>query len=340
MEKKPTINDVARLSGVSKRTVSRVINGATNVGAATRERIQKVIDELGFSPDKQARGLAASRSYLIGLIYDNPDALYIDQVQRGVLSVCSEKGYELVVHPCHYRSDDFISNCVNIVRRSNIDGVIVLPPASEANELAKALQNHGINYVRMASVKIDEQENIVVSDDRAALSDMARYLVSLGHKDIAIISGPKHYYSTVERLEGITHTLAELGMTVPPERIIEGKNSYESGIECARTLLIQTPRPQVIVANNDEMAAGVLKVAHEMGIDVPGELSVAGFDDNLFASRVIPSLTTVQRPVVAMAGLAAKKIVALIENKPTEDVDDYIVKPHLIIRESTRKVTK
>ena len=113
MEKKPTINDVARLSGVSKRTVSRVINGATNVGAATRERIQKVIDELGFSPDKQARGLAASRSYLIGLIYDNPDALYIDQVQRGVLSVCSEKGYELVVHPCHYRSDDFISNCIN-----------------------------------------------------------------------------------------------------------------------------------------------------------------------------------------------------------------------------------
>ena len=84
-------------------------------------------------------------------------------------------------------------------------------------------------------------------------------------------------------MEGITHTLAELGMTVPPERIIEGKNSYESGIECARTLLIQTPRPQVIVANNDEMAAGVLKVAHEMGIDVPGELSVAGFDDNLFA---------------------------------------------------------
>ena len=340
MDKKPTINDVARIAGVSKRTVSRVINGASNVGAATREKIQQVVDELGFAPDKQARGLAASRSYLIGLIYDNPDALYIDQVQRGVLDVCSKKGYELVVHPCNYRSDDFISNCVGFVRRSNIDGVIVLPPVSESNELATALENHGINYVRLTSVDIDDKANIVVSDDRAALSDMARYLVSLGHKDIAIISGPNHYYSTVERLEGITNTLQELGLNIPAERIIEGKNSYESGIECARALLIQTPRPQVIVANNDEMAAGVLKVAHELGIDVPGELSVAGFDDNLLASRVIPSLTTVQRPVVAMAGIAAKKIVALIENKPAEGVEEYTIKPHLIIRESTRKATK
>lgn len=340
MDKKPTINDVARLSGVSKRTVSRVINGATNVGAATREKVQVVIEELGFSPDKQARGLAASRSYLIGLIYDNPDALYIDQVQRGVLSICSQQGYELVVHPCHYRNDDFISNCVNFVRRSNIDGVIVLPPVSESNELATALRNHGISYVRMTSVNIDEKPNIVVSDDRAALSDLARYIVSLGHKDLAIISGPKHYFSTVERLEGITSTLSELGMTVPSERIIEGKNTYESGIECARTLLIQTPRPQVIVANNDEMAAGVLKVAHELGIRVPEELSVAGFDDNLFASRVIPSLTTVQRPVTAMAELAAKKIVALIESKQSEEINDYLVKPHLIIRESTRKAQR
>ena len=104
MNKRPTINDVAALAGVSKRTVSRVINGATNVGKATRERIEAVIQETGFAPDKQARGLSTSRSYLIGLIYDNPDALYIDQVQRGVLSICSQKGYELVVHPCSYNA--------------------------------------------------------------------------------------------------------------------------------------------------------------------------------------------------------------------------------------------
>ncbi len=99
-KRKSTINDVARLSGVSKRTVSRVINNSPKVGDATREKIQKIIDELNYSPNAQARGLAARRSYLLGMIYDNPDALYINDVQRGVLSVCREFGYELVVHPC------------------------------------------------------------------------------------------------------------------------------------------------------------------------------------------------------------------------------------------------
>lgn len=340
MDKRPTINDVARLSGVSKRTVSRVINGATNVGATTREKIEQVINELGFSPDKQARGLAASRSYLLGLIYDNPDALYIDQVQRGVLNVCSRQGYELVVHPCEYHSANFTQNCIQFVQRSNIDGVVILPPVSESKELASAMRAQGVHYVRMASVDLDDHANIVVSDDRAALSDLARYLVSLGHRDIAVITGPRGYYSSIERLEGFCNTLKELGVKVPDSHIIEGRNSYESGIQCARALLIQAQRPQVIFANNDEMAAGVLKVAHEMGIRVPEDLSVAGFDDNLLAARVIPSLTTVQRPVMAMASLAAQKIISKIEGRETEVTEDYLVKPHLIIRESTRRVQK
>ncbi|MGQ8364971.1 LacI family DNA-binding transcriptional regulator [Glaciecola sp. 1036] len=338
MNKRPTINDVARLAGVSKRTVSRVINGASNVGKETRERIQSIINETGFAPDKQARGLAASRSFLIGLIYDNPDALYIDQVQRGVLSICSEKGYELVVHPCRYDSPDFVNDCVNFVRRSNIDGVIILPPVSESKSLAEALQSSGINYVRMASVDLDDHRNIVVSDDRAALRDLARYMVSLGHRDIGIISGPKHYYSSTERLEGFLEAVTELDVQISSTRIVEGKNTYESGIECGRTLLIQSPRVTAIFANNDEMAAGVLKVAHEMGISVPEELSVAGFDDNLLASRVIPSLTTIQRPVGDMAALAARKIIAHIEGTELSDIDTYLVKPQLMIRESIKRL--
>ncbi|BFT29969.1 LacI family DNA-binding transcriptional regulator [Alteromonas sp. D210916BOD_24] len=338
MNKRPTINDVAALAGVSKRTVSRVINGATNVGKATRERIEAVIKETGFAPDKQARGLSTSRTYLIGLIYDNPDALYIDQVQRGVLSICSQKGYELVVHPCSYNSDEFVEDCINFVRRSNIDGVIILPPVSEAKALADALQQKHINYVRMASLDLDDHDNIVVSDDRAALSDLARYMVSLGHKDIGIISGPQQYYSSQERLEGFVETLNDLGVDVPASRIIEGKNSFESGIECARQLLIQSPRVKAIFANNDEMAAGVLKVAHEMGITVPDDLSVAGFDDNLLAARVIPALTTVQRPVTNMAAIAARKIIAHIEGSKVNETEAYLVKPHLIIRDSIKKV--
>jgi len=255
-----------------------------------------------------------------------------------VLSICSQKGYELVVHPCSYNAEGFVEDCINFVRRSNIDGVIILPPVSESKLLADALQQKSINYVRMASVDLDDHQNIVVSDDRAALSDLARYMVSLGHKDIGIISGPQQYYSSKERLEGFVETLNGLGVDVPKNRVIEGKNSFESGIECARQLLIQSPRVKAIFANNDEMAAGVLKVAHEMGITVPDELSVAGFDDNLLAARVIPALTTVQRPVGDMAAIAARKIIAHIEGSEVSETETYLVKPHLIIRDSIKKV--
>ena len=133
-----TISDIARLSGVSNRTVSRVINRSSKVGEATREKVQQVIDELSYRPNAQARGLAGRRSYLLGLIYDNPDALIVDAAQRGVLNVCRELGYELVIHPCG-ESDTLCSEVVGSVKRSNLDGVIVLPPLSEDHELAGAL---------------------------------------------------------------------------------------------------------------------------------------------------------------------------------------------------------
>lgn len=335
-EKKPTINDVAREAGVSKRTVSRVINGSSNVGAKTLELIQEVIKRLDYSPDKQARGLASSRSYLLGLIYDNPDALYIDQVQRGVLDICSKKGYELVVHPCKYRNPDLVQNCLSFIRRSSIDGVIVLPPVSESKDLAAALREAEHCYVRMASVDLDDHTNIVVSDERAAMSEMARYIYSLGHRNIGFITGPLSYYSSIERLEGFRNTLGQLGLTLNDQLVVEGENSYQSGIDCAKVLLQHKNKPTAIFANNDEMAAGVLKTAVQLGIKVPQELSIAGFDDNLLASRIIPSLTTIQRPVRAMASLAAHKIIQSIEKHSTQSPEsDFLVKPHLIIREST-----
>lgn len=333
-----TINDVARLSGVSKRTVSRVINRSPAVGEATRERVLKIIKELKFSPDKQARGLASSRSYLLGLIYDNPDALYIDQVQRGALSVCSDLGYELVVHPCHSKSADFIEDCLYFIARSKLDGVIILPPVSENKALAAAIRETGCAYVRLASVDLDDHDNIVVSDEREAMKEMADHLVDLGHSDIGFISGPRSFRSSIERLEGFVAELEQYQVYLPANRIIEGKNSYESGIECAQDLLNSSSRPTAIVANNDEMAAGVLRVASDLDIKVPEELSVAGFDDNILASRIIPSLTTIKRPVHNMARLAIQKLINKSQSADSEKIKlDKVGTPTLIRRESTDK---
>lgn len=339
MQKQATINDVARIAGVSKRTVSRVINGSLSVGETTRVRVEKVISELNYSPNTQARGLASSRSYLLGLIYDNPDALYLDDVQRGVLEVCSNLGYELVVHPCRYRSETLVQDCLRFMRRSKLDGVIVLPPVSELEGLATALKESGRPYVRLSSVAVDEPKHIVVSDDRAAAAEMARYFAQLGHEKIAFISGPKPYKSATERMEGFQHGLSAYSIKIPSHWVVEGSNTYESGIECGRKLLLADERPTAIFAYNDHMAAGVLKVAHELGIKVPEQLSVAGFDDNLLASRIIPALTTIRRPVRQMALLATTKMIMSIEqnDKAAANVAAKVA-PTLVVRESTARL--
>lgn len=339
MQSKPnvTINDIARIAGISKRTVSRVINGSGSVGQATRERIEAVIQEHNFLPDKQARGLASKRSYLLGVIYDNPDALYIDQVQRGVLSVCTKLGYELVVHPCHWKSDDFIQDCENFIKRSGVDGVLILPPVSESNDLAIALRARSFPYVRIASSELDKPEHIVISRDRMAMEEIATHLIELGHTKIKMISGPMQFRSSVERMEGFVKAVNNFGVAITSEDVIEGQNTYESGIDCAKKLLTADVMPTAIFANNDEMAAGVIRVANDLGIAIPQQLSVAGFDDNLYASRIIPSLTTIKRPVEEMASYAANKLIHNINPNHETDEVHSAVKPYLIKRESTAK---
>lgn len=335
MTRKATINDVARLSGVSKRTVSRVLNNSPKVGKATRLKIQEVIDDLGFSPNAQARGLASSRSYLLGLIYDNPNALYIDEVQRGVLKPCREFGYELVVHPCDMKSETLTDEAINFAGRSKLDGVIILPPVSENNELAAALAAANVNYVRLTSIALDTAEHVVISDDRSASAAMARYLVGLGHRRIGYITGPKGWDSTRERLEGFCDGLEKNGCKQSADMIAQGNYSFDSGIESTRLLLSNPEPPTAIFASNDEMAVGAINAAAEMGLKVPGDVSVAGFDDSMLASRIRPTLTTIRRPVREMARLAATRLIAVIDGQHDSESEPVTLVPSLVIRNST-----
>ncbi|HMB61222.1 MAG TPA: LacI family DNA-binding transcriptional regulator [Xanthomonadales bacterium] len=335
---KTTINDVARLSGVSKRTVSRVINNSPKVGKATRDRIQKIIDELNYRPNAQARGLAARRSYLLGMIYNNPDALYIDEVQRGVLSICRQSGYELVVHPCELDGETLTNDAVSFVTRSKLDGVIILPPISENNDLAGALAKAGANYVRLASIALDSADHVVISNERSAAAAMADYLVGLGHYRIGFITGPKGMRSTRERLEGFCDALEKQGYKLPDDMVAYGAYSFESGIECTRSLLANPLPPTAIFASNDEMAVGVINAAQAMGLDVPGDLSVAGFDDSILASRIMPELTTIRRPVREMARLAATKLIASIDRRVEDAKTSIMLVPELVTRKSTRSI--
>jgi LacI family transcriptional regulator len=273
------------------------------------------------------------------MIYDNPDALYIDEVLRGVLSVCRESGYELVVHPCDKNSETLTHEALAFVNRSKLDGVIVLPPISEDNDLAGALGKDGVQYVRLAAIALDTADHVVVSNERSAVASMAEYLVSLGHRRIGYIAGPEGRKSTRERLEGFCEALAKHGCTPRADMIVRGAYTFDSGRECGRALLERSDPPTAIFASNDEMAAGVIFVAQDLGLAVPDDVSVAGFDDSALATRIRPPLTTIRRPVTEMARLAATKLIASIAGRDEEARMGMFLDPVLVIRNSTRPLS-
>jgi LacI family transcriptional regulator len=334
--RRATINDIARLANVSKKTVSRVINQSPFVKEETRAKIDAVISKIGYAPDPQARGLAFRRSFLIGLIYDNPNAQYIVNMQDGALDALRGSGFELVVHPCDRKSEDFIPGVRRFVERQKLHGAILIPPLSEDQALTRALQEVDCSYVRIASVRLDESARMVVSSDREAAAEAGRYLESLGHRAIAMIAGPPQYRSAFERQTGFVSALQQRGVKVPPEMIVEGSYTFESGVMCGEKLLSRTPRPTAIFASNDEMAAGVYRAAYQLGLSIPGDLSVVGFDDSPLASRLWPTLTTIRLPIRDMGRLAASKLLPHRIREGGDAASHSVVSPHLIVRDSSR----
>lgn len=333
--KQPTINDVAAMAGVSKRTVSRVINASDKVNKATRARVTEVIEQLKFIPNRQARGLAASRSYLIGLIYDTP-TLFINSIQKGILSVCGAAGYELVVHACQVDSDDMLGEATRFVNRAHLDGVLVLPPISDNDEFAGQLDNIGCRHVRFTSVPGDEPWKLVVADYLPAIMEMTGHLVALGHREFGFISGPRNNVSSQKRQEMFTRALAHHGLGLPGEMVVEGAFTFDSGIGAAKNMLARSKRPTAIFAANDEMAFAVMNVASEMGLKIPRDLSLVGFDGTSFSTFVVPSLSTIIRQSDAMARLGTQKLLALIDGGPEAAADfETMIFPRFVPREST-----
>lgn len=333
--KVPTINDVAEHAGVSKRTVTRVINRSSKVNEVTRARVEEVIKALNFVPNRQARGLAAKRSFLIGLVYDVP-TLFINDIQKGILGVIEDEGYDLVVHACHIESDGLVDNITRFVKRAHVDGVIILPPVSDIDGIGEELEKVGCRYVRFTSEVSDESWRLVVTDYLSAITEMTRHLVAFGHSNIGFISGPNTHLSSRKRHETFVEALANHELGLPPEMVVEGAFTYDSGVRAARDLLSREQRPTAVFAANDEMAFGVMRVADEMGLKVPDDLSIVGFDGTPFSTFVIPPLSTIIRQTGVMARLGTQKLLAQIDNGDAAARDfETMVSPQFVPRAST-----
>jgi LacI family transcriptional regulator len=318
---KPTINDVARLAGVSKKTVSRVINRSPLLNEETRGRVEAVIREVGYVPNPQARALALRRNFLIGLVHDNPSAQTVLNVQQGILGALRDTEFEMVVRPVDRGSSTMLTDIRDFVSRQRPFGVILLPPISENDQLADLCKELGTRYVRMGSAQIDAPQNMVASNDRQAVMEATRYLIAQGHRRIGLVSGPHGFRSARERKQGFEDGLSEAGIKLPRSLIADGNYTFESGIAASQSLLDVSPRPTAIFACNDDMAAGVLLAARQRGLSVPEQLSIVGFDDQPLAARLWPPLTTVHWPMKAMGRSAALKLIADMIDED-EDVEE------------------
>ena len=307
-QRRATIDDIARLAGVSKRTVTRDTNQSSSVNEGTRKRIQAVMSQWGYRPDPQARGLALGRANAIALVYENPNPHYILNIQQGLSEGLMGAGINLVLHPVEQGNPTFLIDLRAFVLRHKLPGVVLVPPLSDCAEVAALLRALGCGYVRMASVMLDDPQHMVVGHDRLGALAAGRHILDLGHRRIAVISGPANFRSAAERRGGLEDAMGERGLKLSVCYALRGAYTFESGQACADKLLRMTPRPTAIFAGNDEMAAGVLHTALRLGLDVPGDLTVVGFDDFEIASKVWPPLTTVHTPTREAAAAAVAKL--------------------------------
>jgi LacI family transcriptional regulator len=335
---RPTINDIARLAGVSKKTVSRVLNKSPFVSVETRERIEAIIARTGYSPDPQARGLAFRRSFLVGIVFDNPNPQYVVNIQQGILDGLRGSGFELVIHPCDRHSRSYLADIRNFVERQKLFGVILTPSISEDEQLARMLEQMGCSYVRIASVPLDRPDRMIVSYDRKGGEQAALHLTQLGHRRIGFVSGPSTFRSSHERRSGLEDGLAAAGLHLRPEFVAEGAYTFDSGASCGSALLGRAERPTAIFCANDEMAAGLLQAARRAGIQVPQELSVVGFDDFQIATQVWPTLTTIHSPIRSVGLLAAQRLFAGADEGKVPMAESAALMPQLVVRESTGPV--
>jgi LacI family transcriptional regulator len=331
------IGDVAKAAGVSMKTVSRVMNNEISVKEDTRLRIQALAKEMNYRPDPSARSLAGRRSYLVGLLYDNPSANYMMEILTGVVTACQQNHYGMVLYPLQYDDPDFVKTVESLVRSSKLDGLILTPPIADNTEVLDMLDLHCVHY-SCVSPRFGNGRIGVHLDEHAAVHEMMAHLVSLGHKRIAHIKGHPSHGAAEWRLSGYRSGLRVAGLPYDPELVLDGRFTFESGVEAAKVLLDLPNPPTAIFAGNDDTAAGVMRVAHERALRIPQDLSVCGFDNLPMSRQIFPAMTTVNQPTREMGEVAAVQLFNSIKDRNAGKMVKMTYE--LILRQSTGEARK
>ena len=337
--KSVTIRQVAEMANVSTMTVSRVLNNGW-VSAETRERVLSIIAKLDYQPNMSARSLVGDRSFLIGLFIESGMGSYEYDFQAGAVERCREAGMHLMLETWNAQDPDLGDKITKLLRQLRLEAVILLPPLSDNRVILARLKEEDVPVVRISPNEGDSRAPVVRMDDYAAARAMTGHLLDCGHRRIGFLRGAPGHRATEERYRGFCDVMGEQGLPVLPEFVMDANFSFDEGEAAARAMLMAENRPTAIFTSGDDMAVGVFSAALQLGLRLPDQLSVTGFDDSPASRRTWPRLTTIRQPVKAMGWAAADMV---IEHSPKRDgwpkaMPEKLFEFELIVRNSTAKL--
>lgn len=293
-------------------TVSRVVNGEGRVLSATRELVEAAVERLRYVPNRAARTLAGAPLVELALLYSDPSAAYLSAYLVGGLDQTERSDVQLVVAQCRPGME---TEVVSRLIARGIDGVVLPPPLCDSANMLAALTAAELPTVLVASGDPAQDLPSISIDDEAAAHAMTAHILSLGHRRIGLIAGSATQTASAKRVAGYRRALMEHGVVTDAALVAQGWFSYRSGLDAAEELLDLPAPPTAIFASNDDMAAATVAVAHRRGMDVPGDLTVCGFDDSTLATAIWPELTTIRQPTADMSRAAITMLTEAIRGR-------------------------
>ena len=333
-----TISDVAKRAKVSRSTVSRVLNNQTHhIREETRRAVLKAAEELDFKPNRVARSLKTKKTHCIGVITDDIDTPFLPSMLKAIEQYAFSRGYSALVCNSGYELERQKAYIDMLVGRQ-VDGIIFA--ASFVYSYTQELIKPDLPIVYAYSMSPYTKKNSVLSDDVRAAQEAVDYLVGLGHSRIGYINGPENVIPSEERIKGYKNALSQHGISFDPVLVKNGEwEDPSSAYRATREFMALPDPPTAIFAANDVMASGVMEAANDLGLSVPEDLSVVGYDDRDMARFLRPALTTVKLPMTDIGSTAAQMLIDCVESGE-KMIDSAYVPCKLIIRDSCSTVVR
>ena len=331
-----TLADIAKKANVSKMTVSRVISGKGQVSKETSKRIKKIINDFGYQPNLIARSLASNRSMIIGVIIPKIEQMFFDnyiaQILSGVTDVAMQNDYRIMLCPIEIeKSKKF--EYLNIARSRLFDGMILLKTKFNDPNIP-ALTEKKYPFVLVSHKRDSKKINFVDSENEKGAHLAMKHLYDLGHRDIAFVAGIMEETNGIDRFNGYKDAIRDLGLTYRREWVIYGDFNKEKAYVESKKLFTTAKKPTAIFCSDDYMAIGVMERIKEMGLKVPNDIAIIGFDDIEIAAYVKPELTTIRQPIYELGKTATKILLDHINNDQKKIVHKFL-NVELIKRNST-----